>query len=344
MKTKYDALLVVSFGGPEGMDDVIPFLENVLRGRNVPHERMMAVAKHYEQFGGISPINQQVRDLIKELEKALGERGPALPIYWGNRNWHPMLADTLEQMRKDGIKNALYFVTAAYGSYSSCRQYRENVEEALAATGGDSDLNLQKLRLFFNHPGFIETNAIHLQEALAKFQEKDSEGRNDVVVLFSAHSIPSGMAERCRYEEQLNETARLVASKAGHKRFEVVYQSRSGPPTQPWLEPDILDRMKALHNEGANRVVVLPVGFISDHMEVVYDLDTEARSLAQELGMDFVRAATVSTHPVFIEMIRELICEHVEGITPRFEGLLGLLENQCDPECCKPAPRPAITR
>lgn len=341
MKTKYDALLVVSFGGPEGMDDVIPFLENVLRGRNVPHERMMAVAKHYEQFGGISPINQQVRDLIKELEKALGEKGPALPIYWGNRNWHPMLADTIEQMREDGIKNALYFVTAAYGSYSSCRQYRENVEEALASKGGGSDLKLQKLRLFFNHPGFIETNAIHLREALAKFQEED---RSNVFVLFSAHSIPAGMAERCHYEEQLNETARLVASKAGHKRFEVVYQSRSGPPTQPWLEPDILDRMKALHNEGANRVVVLPVGFVSDHMEVVYDLDTEARSLAQELGMDFVRAATVSTHPVFIEMIRELICEHVEGTTPRFEGSLGTLENQCDPECCKPAPRPVITR
>ncbi|MEZ4489777.1 MAG: ferrochelatase [Cyanobacteriota/Melainabacteria group bacterium] len=341
MKTKYDALLVVSFGGPEGMDDVIPFLENVLRGRNVPKERMMAVAKHYEQFGGISPINQQVRDLIKELEKALDEKGPALPIYWGNRNWHPMLADTLKQMRKDGIKNALYFVTAAYGSYSSCRQYRENVEEALATSGGDSDLNLQKLRIFFNHPGFIETNTIHLKESLAKFQE---ESRQDVAVLFSAHSIPTGMAERCHYEEQLNETARLVASKAGHERFEVVYQSRSGPPTQPWLEPDILDRMKALHEEGVNQVVVLPIGFISDHMEVVYDLDTEARALAQELGMDFVRAATVSTHPVFIEMIRELICEQVEGLSPRFEGSLGLLENQCDPECCKPAPRPAISR
>lgn len=320
------------------MDDVLPFLKNVLRGRNVPEERMLAVAKHYEQFGGVSPINQQVRELIKALEVALKTDGPELPIYWGNRNWHPMLGDTLKKMVDDGVKNALYFVTAAYGSYSSCRQYRENVEEALKPLG-DGALHLEKLRLYFNHPGFLDANTEHLREALELFSQSD---RKSVKVLFSAHSIPISMAERCRYAEQLQETASLVADSIGLENYEVVYQSRSGPPHQPWLEPDINDRLEDLDREGQKNVVVLPIGFISDHMEVVYDLDTEARALAEKLGMKYVRARTVGTNPLFINGIRDLILEKTDSAEPLYRGTLGLVEDQCSIDCCKPAPRPAI--
>lgn len=338
MKKQFDALLVVSFGGPEGMEDVIPFLKNVLRGKNVPEERMLAVAKHYEQFGGISPINQQVRELITALETVLKEEGPDLPIYWGNRNWHPMLEDTLKQMVDDGIENALYFVTAAYGSYSSCRQYRENVEEALKPLG-DSALSLEKIRLYFNHPGFLGANREHLKEALGTFSKSEVE---NLRVLFSAHSIPESMSERCRYVEQLQETASIIAGEAGVDSYELVYQSRSGPPNQPWLEPDILDRMKSLKEEGIVNIIVLPVGFISDHMEVIYDLDTEARTLAEELNIKYVRAKTVGTHPLFVAGIRELILEKSEGKEPLYMGDLGLVEDQCSTDCCKPAPRPAM--
>jgi protoporphyrin/coproporphyrin ferrochelatase len=316
MKTDYDALLLVSFGGPEGMDDVIPFLENVLRGRNVPRERMLQVARHYEMFGGVSPINQQNRNLIAALRKELDRNGPRLPIYWGNRNWHPLLPDTLAQMTQDGIKNALAFVTSAYSSYSSCRQYRQNISDAQAAVGPEAP-RVEKLRVFYNHPLFIEANVEQIRAALVQLE--------DVNLVFTAHSIPESMAVNCDYAAQLAEAAGVIAHALGIKSWQLVYQSRSGSPSQPWLGPDITDHLRTLHREGVRNVVVAPIGFVSDHMEVVYDLDVEARKVADELGMKMVRAATAGTHPAFVRMIRELMLERVENRGP---------ENVCATDCC----------
>jgi ferrochelatase len=343
MNQTYDALLFVSFGGPEASEEVMPFLANVLRGRNVPEARMREVAHHYELFGGVSPINGQNRRLIAALEHELGERGPRLPIYWGNRNWHPLLADTLRRMRDEGIKNALAFVTSAYSSYSGCRQYREDIERAREAVGDDAP-RVEKLRAFFNHPGFVGPNVENLRAALG---EIPAERRADARVAFTAHSIPSVMAAGCDYERQLLETCRLVAGGAGHEHWRLVFQSRSGPPTQAWLEPDICDHLRALKGEGVRDVVVAPVGFISDHMEVLYDLDTEARQLAAELGLDMKRAATVGTHPDFIRMIRELILERLDPATPRRAlGNFQPLHDVCPADCClqgqtRPSSRPA---
>lgn len=330
MQNKYDALLLVSFGGPNGPDDVIPFLENVLRGKNVPKERMLAVAKHYDQFGGVSPINEQNKNLIKAIEALFKEKRLEMPVYWGNRNWHPMLFDTITQMKSDGIKNALYFVTSAYGSYSGCRQYRENVSDALKAVGAGAP-QLEKLRLYFNHPGFIEANSNHLNEALNEFSEQE---RKDLVVLFSAHSIPQSMASGCAYKQQLEEACNLVADMVDQKNYQLVFQSRSGPPAQPWLEPDILDKLRELSANGVKNVIVLPIGFISDHLEVIYDLDTEAKQLAEELSLKFKRAKSVGVHPRFVNMIHELIEEKISGTTARFSGSMGLLQDQCNPDCC----------
>ncbi len=331
MTQSYDALLVVSFGGPEGMDDVMPFLENVLRGRNVPPERMRAVAHHYELFGGVSPINSQNRTLIAALEKELAERGPRLPVYWGNRNWHPMLVDTLRKMRDDGIRRALAFFTSAYSSYSGCRQYREDITRAQTEVG-DGAPQVEKLRAFYNHPGFVEPNIENLRAALQQIPE---ERRARAHVAFTAHSIPLSMAEGCAYEEQLQETCRLVAAGAQQKNWRLVFQSRSGPPTQAWLEPDICDHLKRLKASGVEDVVVLPVGFISDHMEVIYDLDTEARALSLELGLNMVRAATVGAHPAFVKMIRELILERLDPELPkRFLGTRGASHDVCPVDCC----------
>jgi ferrochelatase len=331
MNQSYDALLVVSFGGPEGMDDVMPFLANVLRGRNVPESRMREVAHHYELFGGVSPINEQNRRLISALEQELERDGPRLPIYWGNRNWHPMLADTLRQMRDDGIKNTLAFITSAYSSYSGCRQYREDIERAREAVGPDAP-RVEKLRAFYNHPGFIEPNVENLRAALAQIPE---ERRPSARVAFTAHSVPSAMAAGCDYERQLLETCRLVAEGAGAATWRLVFQSRSGPPTQPWLEPDICEHLRALKDEGVFDVVVAPVGFISDHMEVLYDLDTEARQLSEELGINMIRAATVGTHPVFVRMIRELILERLDPAVPRRAlGTFPASHDVCPVDCC----------
>src|ERR1051326_7609604 len=343
MNQTYDALLVVSFGGPEGMDEVMPFLANVLRGRNVPESRMREVAHHYEMFGGVSPINGQNRELIAALERELEENGPRLPVYWGNRNWHPLLADTIRQMRDDGIKNALAFVTSAYSSYSGCRQYREDIERAREAVGEGAP-RVEKLRAFFNHPGFVEPNVENLRGALERIP---SERRASARVAFTAHSIPSAMAAGCEYERQLLETSRLVAEGAGISNWRLVFQSRSGPPTQPWLEPDICDHLRELKKEGAADLVVAPVGFISDHMEVINDLDTEARALAAELGINMVRAATVGAHPAFIKMIRELILERLNEATPRRAlGNFPVSHDVCAADCClsgmtRPATRPA---
>ncbi len=331
MSHSYDALLVLSFGGPEGMDEVIPFLENVLRGRNVPPERMREVAHHYELFGGVSPINGQNRALIAALEKELAENGPPLPVYWGNRNWHPLLSDTLRRMKEDGVRRALAFVTSAYSSYSGCRQYREDIERARAEVGEGAPL-VEKLRVFYNHPGFVEPNVEHLRAALERIHV---EGRAAARVAFTAHSIPGSMAANCDYEQQLLETCRLIAEGAGHEPWRLVFQSRSGPPTQPWLAPDICDHLRELKSEGVRDVVVAPVGFISDHMEVLYDLDTEARQVAAEIGINMIRAATVGTHPAFVRMIRELIQERFDaGAERRALGIHGPRRDDCAADCC----------
>src|SRR5918993_3236684 len=333
LQTDFDALLFVSFGGPEGLEEVMPFLENVLRGRNVPPERMREVAHHYELFGGVSPINGQNRRLIAALEKELAEHGPRLPVYWGNRNWHPLLADTLRRMKRDGVRRALAFVTSAYSSYSGCRQYREDIERARAEVGEGAPA-VEKLRAFYNHPGFVAPNVENLRAALREIPE---ERRAAARVAFTAHSIPAAMAANCDYEKQLLETSRLVAEGAGHESWRLVFQSRSGPPTQPWLAPDICDHLRELKGEGVRDVVVAPVGFISDHMEVLYDLDTEARQVAAETGLNMIRAATVGTHPEFVAMIRELIVERTDGnVERRALGSFGPRQDVCAADCCLP--------
>src|SRR5882672_908550 len=331
MTQNYDALLLVSFGGPEGMDDVMPFLENVLRGRNVPRERMLGVAKHYELFGGVSPINDQNRRLIAALHEELTVHGPPLPIYFGNRNWHPLLADTLREMRDDGVKNALAFVTSAYSSYASCRQYLEDIEGARVSVGPDAP-RVQKLRAFYNHPGFIEANVANVRAALNQIPQ---ERRSQTQIAFTAHSIPESMAGNCDYEMQLRETSQLIAEAAGLRNWRLVFQSRSGSPSQPWLGPDVCDHLRELQALGARDVVVAPIGFVSDHMEIVYDLDTRARALGEELGLNMIRTATAGKHPAFIEMIRELIMERLEpGRKKRFLGAHQPAKDDCTPNCC----------
>lgn len=335
---KYDAILVTSFGGPEGPEDVMPFLENVLRGKNVPRERMLEVAEHYYHFGGKSPINDQNRQLIAALQAELLQHGPHLPIYWGNRNWHPMLADTLKRMQADGVQRALAFVTSAYSSYSSCRQYREDIVRAQSEAGEGAPA-VDKVRAFHNHPGFVEAMVDRVQSALAQFP---NERRRAVHLVYTAHSIPMGMATGCDYEKQLRETGRLVAERLGRRDWELVYQSRSGPAAQPWLEPDILDYLRELKTraEGSD-VVIAPIGFVSDHMEILFDLDTQARALCEELGLQMERAETVGTHPKFIRMVRELICERLDETQPRLAlGALGVRPDFCPVDCC-PMPRRA---
>jgi protoporphyrin/coproporphyrin ferrochelatase len=332
----YDALLLVSFGGPEGPDEVMPFLENVLRGKNVPRERMLAVAEHYQHFGGVSPINEQNRALIAALEKELQASGIDLPVYFGNRNWHPLLPDTLRQMKQDGIKRALGFFTSAFSSYSGCRQYRENIAAAQEVVGEGAPA-VDKLRVFFNHPGFIEPMIELTREALEKLP---AERRERAELLFSAHSVPRSMADNSQYETQLREASRLIAEGVGHAQHQLVYQSRSGPPTQPWLEPDIGDVLKELAaQDNVKDVVVVPVGFISDHIEVLYDLDDEAKHLADKLGLNLVRAGTVGTHPRFVRMVVELIEERLHGSERLALGSMGPSHDACPVDCCRYEPR-----
>ena len=340
---KYDAILIVSFGGPESRDEVIPFLENVLRGRNVPRERMLAVAEHYYHFDGKSPINQQTRDLIAALEKELSEHGPKLPVYWGNRNWHPMLADTVRQMRKDGVRRALAFVTSAYSSYSGCRQYREDIARAQAKIGvgvpEDGAPEIDKLRVFFNHPGFIEATEERVREAIAQVPLHATQ---NIRVVYTAHSIPVSMADSSDYVRQLEEVRKLVSSRMAITNDVLVYQSRSGAPGQPWLEPDILDHLREVKERNlASAVVIAPIGFISDHMEVLYDLDVEARDLCASLALPMARARTVGIHPKFIAMIRELILERIAGTERRALGSLGPRQDICEENCCPAPQRPA---
>ena len=336
MAINYDAFLLVSFGGPEGPDDVMPFLENVLRGRNVPRERMLQVAEHYYHFGGKSPINDQNRSLMAALRAEFEAHGVELPIYWGNRNWHPMLADTLRQMQADGVQRALAFATSAYSSYSSCRQYRENIAAA-QATVGEGAPAVDKLRVFHNHPLWVEANVEQVRRALEGIPE---ERRAAARIAYTAHSIPQSMAESCGYQRQLLEVARLVSNALGRSGDAMVFQSRSGPPTQPWLEPDVLDHLRTLRGEGSIDVVIAPIGFVSDHMEVLYDLDTEAAQLCRELGLNMVRAATAGTHRKFVRMVRELVEERISDSPERATvGIYPANPDVCLTDCCPAPPR-----
>jgi len=331
---QYDAILWLSFGGPEKEEDVIPFLENVLRGRNVPRERMLAVAEHYYHFGGKSPINQQNREMIRALEAELTAHGPDLPIYWGNRNWHPLLTDTVAKMKADGVRRALAFATAAYSSYSSCRQYLENIENARAAVGEGAPV-IDKIRPFYNHPDYIAAMG---EQALEALEQIPGARRGAAHIVYTAHSIPLRMAENCQYERQLLEASRLVSVALGRSGDPLVYQSRSGPPTQPWLGPDILEHLRAVGASGQVKdVAIVPIGFVSDHIEVRYDLDTEARQLCEELGLNMVRAAAVGANPGFAQLIRELIVERIEENSDRPSlGTLGPWPDVCHAGCCLP--------
>ncbi len=337
----FDAILVVSFGGPESREDVIPFLENVLRGRSVPRERMLAVAEHYYHFNGKSPINQQTRELISALKHELEQRGPNLPIYWGNRNWHPMLADTLGQMKQDRVRRALAFVTSAYSSYSGCRQYREDIARAQLEVGVGAP-EVEKIRVFFNHPGFIEATEDRVRDAL---QQIPAEAKQNVQIVYVAHSIPLSMASTSDYVSQLEEVRRLVSARLQISNDALVYQSRSGAPGQPWLEPDILDYLRTVKQQDmASAVAIAPISFISDHMEVLYDLDIEARHLCESLSLPMTRAKTVGVHPQFVSMIRELILERTSGAERRALGSMGPRQDTCAEDCCPAPQRPVRTQ
>ena len=335
----YDAFLLVSFGGPERPEDVTPFLENVTRGRGVPPARLAEVAEHYLSFGGVSPINAQCRDLLAALRTEFAGAGIDLPLYWGNRNWHPMLADTLRQMRDDGVRRAVAFVTSPYGSYSSCRQYLDDIAAARAAVGEGAPA-IDKIRHYHDSPGFVAPHADAVRAALSTL---DPARRSTTRLAFTAHSIPASMAERAgpdgwRYQAQLAETARLVATAAAPDLpYDLVWQSRSGPPQVPWLEPDINDHLESIAAAGTTAIVVSPIGFISDHLEVVWDLDTEAAATAKRLGLEYARAATPGTDPRFVTLVRELVEERVNatGTGDRLGELP--VWDACPDNCCTPA-------
>ena len=339
MAETYDAILLVSFGGPEGPEDVIPFMENVTRGRDIPPERLEEVSRHYHRFGGRSPLNEQNRALKAALEDLLAAEGPRLPVYFGNRNWHPLLEDTLAEMRDAGVRRALCFVTSAYASYSGCRQYREDLAAARAHVGTGAP-ELDKIRLYYNHPGFVEPQVelvLHGLEALPPA------ARPAARIVFTTHSIPRSMSRHCDYEAQHYETCRLVVERLrarepqrpGNERgWDLVFNSRSGPEWVPWLEPDVNDHLERLAANGEVAVVVVPIGFISDHMEVVYDLDVEAAEAAARVGLAYARAGTVGTDPRFVAMIRELVLERLGQTPARALGTRGPDHDACPTDCC----------
>lgn len=323
------AVLLLSFGGPEGPDDVLPFLENVTRGRGIPRERLLSVAEHYQQLGGVSPINEQNRRLRTAIETELASRGRPLPVYWGNRNWEPYVQDVVARMAADGINRAIAFATSAYSSASGCRQYHEDLARARQATGPTAPA-IEKLPHFCDHPGFIAANADALREALARLPAGLAERAR---IVATAHSIPTSMAKAAGpqgglYERQLSATARAVVDAVDPSRpVDLVWQSRSGSSQMAWLEPDINDHLIGLAGQGVPAVVVCPVGFVSDHVEVLWDLDNEARQTAQEHGLVFERAATAGIHPAYVAMIGDLIEERLAG-GPRRLG------SNCPATCC----------
>ncbi|WP_042363729.1 ferrochelatase [Streptacidiphilus neutrinimicus] len=362
----YDALLLLSFGGPEGPEDVVPFLENVTRGRGIPKERLAEVGQHYFLFGGVSPINAQNRELLAALRADFADHGLDLPVYWGNRNWAPYLVDTLREMAADGHRRVLVLATSAYANYSGCRQYRENLAAALTAlreegAPGAAELRLDKLRLFYNHPGFVEPM---IESTLAALDTLPEGVRAGARLAFTTHSIPDVLADSSgapgdpargthggAYVAQHLEVARLIAEAVAEatgvadRPWELVYQSRSGAPHIPWLEPDICDHLEAQHADGAAAVVMVPIGFVSDHMEVKYDLDTQAREKADELGLPVARAATVGADPRFAAAVRDLVLERAartrgEQVTPCALGAFGASHDVCPVGCC-PAARGA---
>ncbi len=331
----YDAILLVSFGGPETRDDVMPFLENVTRGRGVPRERLLEGAEHSYHLDGVSPFIAQNRALLTALRALLDARGPALPLYWGNRNWRPFLTDTVARMADDGIRRALAFVTSAFASYSSCRQYLDDIGRARAEVGVRAPL-IDKLRLYWDHPGFIEPLVEHTEAALAALP---AAARASAHLAFTAHSVPRAMADGSAYVAQLEEACGLVAARLRSRHpWALAFQSRSGPPSQPWLEPDIRDHLAALRAQGVTDVVLVPIGFVSDHLEVRWDLDIEAAARARELGLRLTRAATVGTHPGFVAMIRDLVLERTEGAPRLSLGRGGPAPDTCAPGCCPPPP------
>jgi protoporphyrin/coproporphyrin ferrochelatase len=318
---RYDALLLLSFGGPEGPDEVMPFLENVTRGRGIPRARLESVAEHYHRFGGVSPINQQCRDLKAAIEADFAAHDLDLPVYWGNRNWHPFLADTLREMKADGVRRAAAFVTSAYSGYSCCRQYLEDIARASSEVEGAPSID--KLRIYFNHPGFVEPM---IENTRAAFDRLGSDAR----LVFTAHSVPIAQPGRAAYVAELRDVSALVAE---GRPWDLVYQSRSGPPSVPWLEPDIGDHLEKIRAEGAEAAVIVPIGFVSDHMEVKFDLDVEAAELGTRLGLRLSRAATAGTHPRFVTMVRELLLERDGGERPAL-GTLGPRPDTCAKSCC----------
>jgi ferrochelatase len=359
----YDALLLLSFGGPEGPDDVVPFLRNVTRGRGIPEERLEEVGQHYFLFGGISPINEQNRHLLDALRKDFAAHGlDGLPVYWGNRNWAPYLTDTLREITRDGHRRVAVLATSAYASYSGCRQYRENLAESLALLQqeGLTPPRVDKLRHYFNHPGFVRPMVDGVLKSLAELPEDVRAGAH---LAFTTHSIPTAAADTSgpaeahgaggAYVAQHLDVARLIADAVqeatgvADRPWQLVYQSRSGAPHVPWLEPDICDHLEALHGAGAPAAVMVPIGFVSDHMEVLYDLDTEATAKAAELGLPVVRSATVGADPRFAAAVRELVLERAAAergrpVRPCALGALGPSHDLCPVGCC-PArnPKPA---
>ncbi|HET9517219.1 MAG TPA: ferrochelatase [Actinoplanes sp.] len=344
----FDAFLLLSFGGPEGPDDVLPFLRNVTRGRGIPPERLAEVAEHYHHFGGVSPINQQCRDLLAAVDAEFAAHGVELPTYWGNRNWQPMLADTVAQLRDDGRTSVLAFTTSAYGGHSACRQYIDDIEAARAKVGPGAPV-ITKLRQFHDHPGFVGPHADAVGAALATL---DPDRRAGTRLVFTGHSVPTALAaaggpDGNRYPAQLRETAELVQRLAAPDlRWDLVWQSRSGPPQMPWLEPDVNDHLAVLAEQGVTDVVVSPIGFVSDHLEVVWDLDNEAAATARKLGLGYARAGTPGTDPRFVSMIRELVEERLSGADRQHLGALPSWDD-CPAGCCatlRPsAPHPAAS-
>ena len=361
----FDALLLVSFGGPERPEDVVPFLQNVTRGRGVPAERLAEVGAHYHRFGGRSPINDQCRSLLTAIDTDLAAAGLDLPVYWGNRNWDPYLQQTVAQMAADGVKHAACLLTSAYSSYSGCRQYRENLADARAAAGSDAPM-LSRLRHYFNHPGFVEP---FVDATLGSLAHLDQGVRDGARLVFVTHSIPSSMNDASgrspagtsggAYVRQHRDVAATVAARVqqvsgGEHAYDLAYCSRSGPAQVPWLEPDVNDHLRAVAASGTEAVVVVPIGFVSDHMEVIFDLDTEAAATAAELGLAFGRAATPGTDPRFVALVRDLVLDRVAsecatagaGAPPARVSLgeLGPSWDVCPAGCCANprGPRPAL--